>query len=32
VAVTPGSLEMLAKWLSKAKFPVRRKAAGAGDD
>ena len=32
VAVTPASLEMLAKWLSKAKFPVRRKAAGAKDD
>ena len=32
VAVTPGSLEMLAKWLSKAKFPVRRKAAGTGED
>ncbi len=32
MAVTPASLEMLGKWLSKAKFPVRRKAAGTGDD
>ena len=32
VAVTPASLEMLGKWLAKAKFPVRRKAAGARDD
>ncbi len=33
LAVTPGSLEMLAKWLSKAKFPVRSKSfKGAGDD
>jgi hypothetical protein len=30
--VTPGSLEMLGKWLSKAKFPVRRKTKGTGDD
>jgi hypothetical protein len=32
VAVTPASLEMLAKWLSTAKFPVRRKKAGGRDD
>ena len=31
-AVTAPSLEMLGKWLSKAKFPVRRKIAGAKDD
>jgi hypothetical protein len=32
VAVTPASLEMLGKWLSKAKFPVRRKKAGDRND
>jgi hypothetical protein len=30
--VTPGSLEMLGKWLSTAKFPVRRKKAGDRND
>jgi hypothetical protein len=32
VAVTPESLEMLGKWLSTAKFPVRRKKAGDRND
>jgi hypothetical protein len=30
--VTPASLEMLGKWLSKAKFPVRTKKAGDRND